>query len=279
MHLMRQLWVTRPSQAVRLGWQADPPPSLAWAGGVRGAARARGRERWDADILREGAPLNFFPQKNRPDTEKVLKCGGRIRIMGLMEGLMGGGWGDLDPELRLLVDAAICGYDRLWVAMARLEKEVLELRERLKQSPATAREIECFETFGGADPMGALAIDRLRKSMMGAGEVVIGIDTALGPDEGMVEDVAVPALGRGSVGFVNNHFALAREHLRRGILEELPGLSPDEFVLAAHKLLTLVFIPFVMASASEGLARVIPAAQRDVDEMILANNAGDQNVP
>ena len=30
---------------------------------------------------------------------------------------------------------------------------------------------------------------------MGAGEVVIGIDAALGPDEGMVEDVAVPALG------------------------------------------------------------------------------------
>ena len=118
MHLMRQLSVTRTSEAVRLGWLGWlAPPPLAWAGGVRGAARARGRERWDADILREGAPLNFFSQKNRPDTEKVLKCGGRIRIMGLMEGLVG------------------------------------------------------------------------------AGEVVIGIDTALGPDEGMVEDVAVPALG------------------------------------------------------------------------------------
>ena len=70
------------------GLAGSPPPPLAWAGGVRGAARARGRERWDADILREGAPLNFFPQKNCPDTEKVLKCGGRIRIMGLMEGLV-----------------------------------------------------------------------------------------------------------------------------------------------------------------------------------------------
>ena len=76
-------------EAVRLGWLGWlAPPFLAWAGGIRGAARARGRERWDADILRVGAPLNFFPQKNCPDTEKVLKCGGRIRIMGLMEGLV-----------------------------------------------------------------------------------------------------------------------------------------------------------------------------------------------
>jgi hypothetical protein len=120
--------------------------------------------------------------------------------MGLMEGLvMGGGWGDLDPELRLLIDVAIGGYDRLWVAMARLEREVLELRDRLKQSPATVREIECFETFGGVDPMGLMAIDRLRKSMMGAGEIVIGIDAALGPDDGCVfrvaEGVVVLALG------------------------------------------------------------------------------------
>ena len=67
---------------------------------------------------------------------------------------MGADWGDLVAKLEQQLDAAICAYDRLWVVMARLEKEVLELRERLKQSPATAREIECFETFGGADPMG-----------------------------------------------------------------------------------------------------------------------------